>query len=148
MIFEAVAAVSAACKALEMAAGAAQNIESLGSYIGKLGAAEFDLQRAKNSKTLNETEAMKIVMAEETLRQSRENIKEVFLMTNRMDLWTDMMTKMAEARKNRQAFVKAEAARKAKFAKQLKQITLIAVICLFLVPAVVGSFIAWLTSNR
>jgi len=147
MILEAVAAVSAACKALEMAAGAAQNIESLGAYIGKLGSAEFDLQRAKNSKTLSEAEAMKIVMAEETLRQSRENIKEVFLMTNRMDLWTDMMTKMAEARKNRQAFIKAEAARKKKFRKELRQYAMIFLVVVALVPATIGGLLAWLTNK-
>ena len=147
MIFEAVAAVSAACKALEMAAGAAQNIEALGGYIGKLGAAEFDLQRAKNSKTLNEAEAMKIVMAEETLRQSKENIKEVFLMTNRMDLWTDMMLKMAEARKNRQAFLKAEAARKKKFKKQLTQYALIFAVVIVLVPATLVGLLTWLTNR-
>ena len=147
MILEAVAAVSAACKALEMAAGAAQNIEALGGYIGKLGAAEFDLQRAKNSKNLSEAEAMKIVMAEETLRQSRENIKEVFLMTNRMDLWTDMMTKMAEARKNRQAFIKAEIARKKKFRKELGQYAMIFVVVIVLVPATIGGLLAWLTNR-
>ena len=147
MILEAVAAVSAACKALEMAAGAAQNIEALGAYIGKLGASEFDLQRAKNSKTLSEAEAMKIVMAEETLRQSRENIKEVFLMTNRMDLWTDMMTKMAEARKNRQAFIKAEAARKKKFRKELRQYAMIFLVVVALVPATIGGLLAWLTNR-
>jgi len=147
MIFEAVAAISAACKALEMAAGAAQNIESLGGYIGKLGAAEFDLQRAKNSKTLTEAEAMKIVMAEETLRQSRDNIKEVFLMTNRMDLWMDMMSKMAEARKNRQAFIKAEAIRKKKFKKEMTQYALIFMVVIVLVPAAIGGLLAWLTNR-
>jgi len=147
MIFEAVAAVSAACKALEMAAGAAQNIESLGAYIGKLGAAEFDLQRAKNSKTLNEAEAMKIVMAEETLRQSRDNIKEVFLVTNRMDLWMDMMSKMAEARKNRQAFIKEEEVRKKRFRKQLSQYALIFAVVIVLVPATIGGLLAWLTNR-
>ena len=147
MILEAVAAVSAACKALEMAAGAAQNIESLGAYIGKLGASEFDLQRAKNSKNLSEAEAMQIVMAEETLRQSRENIKQVFLMTNRMDLWADMMTKMAEARKNRQAFIKAEIAKKKKFRKEMGQYAMIFVVVIVLVPATIGGLLAWLTNR-
>jgi len=59
MILEAVAAVTTACKALEMAAGAASNIESLGGYIAKLGSSEFDLQRAKNSKNLTESEAIR-----------------------------------------------------------------------------------------
>ena len=104
MILEAVAAVTAACKALEMAAGAAQNIESLGAYVAKLGSSEFDLQRAKNSKNLSEAEAMKIVMAEEQLRQSRAAIRQVFEATHRMDLWNEMQAKTAEARKNRQAF--------------------------------------------
>jgi hypothetical protein len=147
MIFEAVAAVSAACKALEMAAGAAQNIESLGAYIGKLGSAEFDLQRAKNSKNLSEAEAMKIVMAEETLRQSRENIKAVFLQTNRLDLWTEMMQKMAEARKNRQAFIKEEEVRKKRFRKQLSQYALIFAVVIVLVPATIGGLLAWLTNR-
>jgi len=147
MILEAVAAVSAACKALEMAAGAASNIEVLGAYIGRLGSAEFDLQRAKNSKNLSEAEAMQIVMAEETLRQSREAIKSTFLACNRMDLWTDMMTKMAEARKNRQAFIKAEAARKKKFRKELRQYAMIFVVVIVLVPATVGGLLAWLTNR-
>ena len=147
MILEAVAAVSAACKALEMAAGAAQNIESLGSVIARLGSSEFDLQRAKNSKNLSEAEAMQIVMAEETLRQSRENIKQVFLMSNRMDLWADMMTKMAEARKNRQAFIKAEIARKKKFRKEMGQYAMIFVVVIVLVPATIGGLLAWLTNR-
>lgn len=147
MIFEAVAAVSAACKALEMAANAAQNIESLSGYVSKLGSAEFDLQRAKNSKNLTESEAMKIVMAEETLRQSRENIKAVFLQTNRMDLWSEIMQKQAEARKNRKAFLKAEATRKKKFKKQLTQYALIFAVVLVLVPATIGGLLTWLTNR-
>ena len=147
MILEAVAAVTTACKALEMAAGAASNIESLAGYIGKLGSAEFDLQRAKNSKNLSEAEAMKIVMAEESMRQSRENIKQVFLATNRMDLWQDMMQKQAEARKNRQEFLKQEAIKKKKFMQQMRQLGLIVVVVILLVPAAVGALLAWLTNR-
>ena len=147
MILEAIAAASAACKALEMAAGAAQNIDSLAGYVAKLGSAEFDLQRAKNSKNLSDAEAMKIVMAEETLRQSRENIKSVFLASNRMDLWQDMMVKQAEARKNRQAFLKSEEVRKKRFRKQLSQYALIFAVVIVLVPATIGSLLAWLTSR-
>jgi hypothetical protein len=147
VILEAIAAASAACKALEMAAGAAQNIDSLAGYVAKLGSAEFDLQRAKNSKNLSDAEAMKIVMAEETLRQSRENIKSVFLASNRMDLWQDMMVKQAEARKNRQAFLKSEEVRKKRFRKQLSQYALIFAVVIVLVPATIGSLLAWLTSR-
>ena len=147
MILEAVAAVTAACKALEMAAGAASNIESLGAYIAKLGSSEFDLQRAKNSKNLSESDALKIVMAEETLRQSKENIKSVFLASNRMDLWQDMMIKQAEARKNRQAFLKSEGVRKKRFKKQLSQYALIFAVVIVLVPATIGGLLAWLTNR-
>ena len=147
MILEAVAAVTAACKALEMAAGAASNIESLGAYIAKLGSSEFDLQRAKNSKNLSESDALKIVMAEETLRQSKENIKSVFLASNRMDLWQDMMIKQAEARKNRQAFLKSEEVRKKRFRKQLSQYALIFAVVIVLVPATIGGLLTWLTNR-
>ena len=147
MILEAVAAVTAACKALEMAAGAASNIESLGAYIAKLGSSEFDLQRAKNSKNLSESDTLKIVMAEETLRQSKENIKSVFLASNRMDLWQDMMIKQAEARKNRQAFLKSEEVRKKRFRKQLSQYALIFAVVIVLVPATIGGLLAWLTNR-
>ena len=147
MILEAVAAVTAACKALEMAAGAASNIESLGAYIAKLGSSEFDLQRAKNSKNLSEADALKIVMAEETLRQSKENIKSVFLASNRMDLWQDMMIKQAEARKNRQAFLKSEEVRKKRFRKQLSQYALIFAVVIVLVPATIGGLLTWLTNR-
>jgi len=147
VILEAVAAVTAACKALEMAAGAASNIESLGAYIAKLGSSEFDLQRAKNSKNLSESDALKIVMAEETLRQSKENIKSVFLASNRMDLWQDMMVKQAEARKNRQAFLKSEEVRKKRFRKQLSQYALIFAVVIVLVPATIGGLLTWLTNR-
>ena len=147
MILEAVAAVTAACKALEMAAGAASNIESLGSAIARLGSSEFDLQRAKNSKNLSESDALKIVMAEETLRQSKENIKSVFLASNRMDLWQDMMIKQAEARKNRQAFLKSEEVRKKRFKKQLSQYALIFAVVIVLVPATIGGLLTWLTNR-
>ena len=147
MILEAIAAASAACKALEMAAGAANNIEQLGAYIAKLGSSEFDLQRAKNSKNLSEADALKIVMAEETLRQSKANIKSVFLASNRMDLWQDMMVKQAEARKNRQAFLKSEEVRKKRFRKQLSQYALIFAVVIVLVPATIGGLLAWLTNR-
>ena len=147
MILEAVAAVTAACKALEMAAGAASNIESLGSVIARLGSSEFDLQRAKNSKSLSEAEAMKIVMAEEQLRQSRAAIRQVFEATHRMDLWNEMQAKTAEARKNRQAFLKTEEARKKKFRKELTQYALIFAVVIVLVPATIGGLLAWLTNR-
>lgn len=147
MILEAVAAVTTACKALEMAAGACKNIEDLGGYISKLGTSEFDLQRAKNSKNLSEAESMKIVMAEEQLRQSRAAIRQVFEATHRMDLWNEIQAKTAEARKNRQAFLKEEEAKKKKFRTQVRQVALIALVCVFLVPAVVGGLLAWLTNR-
>jgi len=147
MILEAVAAVTSACKALEMAASAASNIESLGAVISRLGSSEFDLQRAKNSKNLTEAEAMKIVMAEEQLRQSRAAIRQVFEATHRMDLWNEMQAKTAEARKNRQAFLKAEEARKKKFRKELGQYAMIFAIVVVLVPAAIGALLAWLTNK-
>ena len=57
---------------------------------------------------MSEAEAAKAVMAEEMVRQSRQNIKDVFLATNRMDLWDDMQKKMAEARKARQEEIKRQ----------------------------------------
>ena len=147
MILEAVAAVTTACKALEMAAGAANNIESLGAFIGRMGAAEFDLQRAKNTaRSMSEAEAAKAVMAEEMVRQSRENMKSVFLATNRMDLWDDMQKKMAEARRTRQEEIKRLEARRKKRKKELIEILIAISICLGLVPIAIGLVIWWATS--
>lgn len=147
MILEAVAAVTTACKALEMAAGAANNIESLGVFIGRMGAAEFDLQRAKNqSRNMSEAEAAKAVMAEEMVRQSRQNIKDVFLATNRMDLWQDMQQKMADARKARQEEIKRQEALKRKQRKQMIEILIAIAIVLGLVPIAIGLVIWWATS--
>ena len=147
MILEAVAAVTTACKALEMAAGAANNIESLGAFIGRMGAAEFDLQRAKNTaRSMSEAEAAKAVMAEEMVRQSRENMKSVFLATNRMDLWDDMQKKMAEARRARQEEIKRQEALRKKRKKELIEILIAISICLGLVPIAIGLVIWWATS--
>jgi hypothetical protein len=147
MILEAVAAVTTACKALEMAAGAANNIESLGVFIGRMGSAEYDLQRAKNqTRFMSEAEAAKAVMAEEMVRQSRENIKSVFLATNRMDLWSDMLQKMADARKARQEEIKRQEALKRKQRKQMIEILIAIAIVLGLVPIAIGLVIWWATS--
>jgi len=147
VILEAVAAVTTACKALEMAAGAASNIESLGVFIGRMGAAEYDLQRAKNqTRFMSEAEAAKAVMAEEMVRQSRENIKSVFLATNRMDLWSDMLQKMADARKARQEEIKRLEALKKKQRKQMIEILIAISIVLGLVPIAIGLVIWWATS--
>ena len=147
MILGAVAAVTTACKALEMAAGAANNIESLGVFIGRMGAAEFDLQRAKNStKNMSEAEAAKAVMAEEMVRQSRQKMKDVFLATNRMDLWDDMQRKMAEARKARQEEIKRLEALKKIKRKQMIDILFAFAIAIGVVPLAIALVVWWATS--
>jgi hypothetical protein len=147
VIIEAVAAVTTACKALEMAAGAANNIESLGVFIGRMGAAEFDLQRAKNqTRSMNEAEAAKAVMAEEMVRQSRENIYNVFLATNRLDLWNDMQRKMAEARKARQEELKRQELAAKKRKKQMIEVLIVLAIALGLVPVAIALVVWWATS--
>jgi hypothetical protein len=147
MILEAVAAVTTACKALEMAAGAANNIESLGVFIGRMGAAEFDLQRAKNStRNMSEAEAAKAVMAEEMVRQSRQKMKDVFLATNRMDLWDDMQRKMAEARKARQEEIKRLEALKKIKRKQMIDILSAFAIAIGVVPLAIALVVWWATS--
>lgn len=147
MIIEAVAAVTTACKALEMAAGAANNIESLGVFIGRMGAAEFDLQRAKNqTRSMNEAEAAKAVMAEEMVRQSKENIYNVFLATNRLDLWNDMQRKMAEARKARQEELKRQELAAKKRKKQMIEVLIVLAIALGLVPVAIALVVWWATS--
>ena len=147
MIIEAVAAVTTACKALEMAAGAANNIESLGVFIGRMGAAEFDLQRAKNqTRSMNEAEAAKAVMAEEMVRQSKENIYNVFLATNRLDLWNDMQKKMAEARKARQEEIKRQELAAKKRKKQMIEVLIVLAIALGLVPIAIALVVWWATS--
>ena len=147
MIIESVAAVTTACKALEMAAGAANNIESLGVFIGRMGAAEFDLQRAKNqTRSMNEAEAAKAVMAEEMVRQSKENIYNVFLATNRLDLWNDMQRKMAEARKARQEEIKRQELAAKKRKKQMIEVLIVLAIALGLVPVAIALVVWWATS--
>jgi len=147
MILEAVAAVTTACKALEMAAGAANNIESLGAFIGRMGAAEFDLQRAKNTaRSMSEAEAAKAVMAEEMVRQSRENMKSVFLATNRMDLWDDMQKKMAEARRARQEEIKRQELAAKKRKKQMIEVLIVLAIALGLIPVAIALVVWWATS--
>ena len=147
MILEAVAAVTAACKTLEMAAGAANNIESLGAFIGKMGAAEYDLQKAKNSKRIiSEAEAAKAVMAEEMVRQSRQRMKDLFLSLNRTDLWDDMQRKMAEARKARQEEVRRLEALKKKQRKQMIEILIAISILVGLVPLAIALVVWWATS--
>jgi hypothetical protein len=64
-----------------------------------------------------------------------------------MDLWNEMQAKTAEARKNRQAFLKAEEDRKKKFRKELTQYALIFLVVIALVPAAIAALLSWLTNR-
>lgn len=137
MIIESVAAVTAACRALEMAAGAANNAESLGLFIGRLGAAEYDLQSAKLKKgrsAMSEVEAAQIVLAEEAARKMREKLYSVFLETNRLDLWKEIERKVFEARIERKKEIQRQAAERAQRLEAVKQVALIACLAIFLAP--------------
>jgi hypothetical protein len=95
---------------------------------------------------MSEAEAAKAVMAEEMVRQSRQKIKDVFLATNRMDLWDDMQKKMAEARKARQEEIKRLEALKRKQRKQMIEMLIALSIVLGLVPLAIALVVWWATA--
>jgi hypothetical protein len=112
-----------------------------------MGAAEFDLQRAKNQTTrMNEADAAKAVMAEEMVRQSKENIYNVFLSTNRLDLWNDMQKKMAESRKARQEEIRRQELAAKKRRKQMIEVLIVLAIALGLLPIAIALVVWWATS--
>ena len=72
-------------------------------------------------------------------------VKDAFVLSGNGALYQECMQEMANARKAKQEELARAAAKKKKLMTQIKQVALIALVCVFLVPAAVGALLAYLT---
>tara|TARA_R110001583_G_scaffold17728_1_gene71525 strand:+ start:163 stop:615 length:453 start_codon:yes stop_codon:yes gene_type:complete len=142
-----VAGVNMASNALKQAAASADDLSTIGSFLSKLGGAEVELARAQNQGGLNEADAIKAALARKQIAETMVAVKDAFVLSGNGALYQECMQEMANARKAKQEELARAAAKKKKLMTQIKQVALIALVCVFLVPAAVGALLAWLTNR-
>ena len=117
-----ISTINAAAGAINKVAGTCNDINTIGSFIGKLGQAQVDLQAYQNKKrgNLSQEEIIQITLAKKQYDDRMKEIRELFIYSGNAHLWDEIQLQMANARKQRIAEMRAkEAAR-----KRAKEITL------------------------
>jgi phosphoribosylformylglycinamidine (FGAM) synthase-like enzyme len=143
-----VAGVNAATSAIKQVAEAGNDLSSIGSFITRLGGAEVELARKVNEGSLNPAEAVQAALAKKQIQETMQEVKDLFTVSGNGHLYAECMTQMAQARKEKQAELARAAAAKKKFWKDMRQFGSILLLCLVLLPAVIGGLLAYLVNYR
>ena len=110
-----IATVNAAAGAINKVAGTCNDLSTIGSFVGKLGQAQVDLQAYQNKKrgNLSQEEIIQITLAKKAYDDRMNEIRDLFIYSGNAHLWDEIQMEMANARKSRIAEMRAkEAARK------------------------------------
>ena len=142
-----VAGVNMATSAIKQAAGTANDLSTIGTFLSKLGGAEVELAKAQNAGGLNEGDAVKAALARKQIAETMQEVKDLFVMSGNGHLYQECMQEMANARKAKQEELARLAILKRKRFKELRQLGMIVLLCLALVPTVVGGII-YMLMNR
>jgi|TARA_R110002072_G_scaffold70016_4_gene169523 hypothetical protein len=142
-----VAGVNMATSAIKQAAGTANDLSTIGTFLSKLGGAEVELAKAQNAGGLNEGDAVKAALARKQIAETMQEVKDLFVMSGNGHLYQQCMQEMANARKAKQEELARLAILKRKRYKELRQLGMIVLLCLVLVPTVVGGII-YMLMNR
>lgn len=142
-----VAGVNMATSAIKQAAGTANDLSTIGTFLSKLGGAEVELAKAQNAGGLNEGDAVKAALARKQIAETMQEVKDLFVMSGNGHLYQECMQEMANARKAKQEELARLAVLKRKRYKELRQLGMIVLLCLALVPTVVGGII-YMLMNR
>ena len=142
-----VAGVNMATSAIKQAAGAADDLSTIGVFLGKLGGAEVELAKAQNAGGLSEADAVKAALARKQISDTMQEVKDLFIVSGNGHLYQQCMQEMANARKAKQDELARLALLRKKRNKELRQLGMIVLLCLALVPAVVGG-IVYMLMNR
>jgi hypothetical protein len=140
-----VAGVNMASNAIKQAAGTADDLSTIGTFLGKLGGAEVELARAQNAGGLSEADAVKAALARKQIADTMQEVKDLFTISGNGHLYQQCMQEMANARKAKQEELARAAAKNKKFWKDMRQIGMLILLVLVLVPAAVGALLAYLT---
>ena len=143
-----VAGVNAATSAIKQVAEAGNDLSSIGSFITRLGGAEVELARKVNEGGLNPADAVQAALAKKQIQDTMTEVKQLFVISGNGHLFAECMAQMAQARKEKQAELARAAAAKKKFWKDMRQIGLIVLLVVVLIPAVIGGLLAYLLNER
>ena len=142
-----VAGVNMASNAIKSVAGTANDLSTIGTFLGKLGGAEVELAKAQNAGNLSEADAIKAALARKQIKDTMQEVKDLFTISGNGHLYQECMQEMANARKAKQEEIAKLVQVRAKRNKELRQIAMVLLICLALVPATVGGII-YMLMNR
>ena len=142
-----VAGVNLATNAIKQVAGTANDLSTIGTFLGKLGGAEVELAKAQNQGGLSEADAIKAALARKQISDTMQEVKDIFVISGNGHLYQECMQEMANARKAKQIEIAKLTQQKVKRNKELRQIAMVLLLCLALVPAVVGG-IVYMLMNR
>lgn len=140
-----VAGVNMASNALKKAAATADDLSTIGTFLSKLGGAEVELAKAQNQGGLSEGDAIKAALARKEIASTMQEVKDLFVLSGNGALYQECMQEMANARKAKQQELARLVRQKAARNKELRQIGLIVLICLIVVPLAVGLLLMRLT---
>ena len=142
-----VAGVNLATNAIKQVAGTANDLSTIGTFLGKLGGAEVELAKAQNAGNLSEADAIKAALARKQIADTMQEVKDLFTVSGNGHLYQQCMQEMANARKAKQEELAKLVKVRAKRNKELRQLAMIVLLCLALVPATVGG-IVYMLMNR
>ena len=142
-----VAGVNMASNAIKQVAGTADDLSTIGTFLGKLGGAEVELARAQNTGKLSEADAIKAALARKQIQDTMQEVKDIFIVSGNGHLYQQCMQEMANARKAKQDELARAVVAKRRFWKEIRQIGMLVLLVLVLVPATVGGLLAWLTNR-
>tara|TARA_R110001592_G_scaffold6018_2_gene32617 strand:- start:404 stop:856 length:453 start_codon:yes stop_codon:yes gene_type:complete len=142
-----VAGVNMASNAIKSVAGTANDLSTIGTFLGKLGGAEVELAKAQNAGNLSEADAIKAALARKQIKDTMQEVKDLFTISGNGHLYQECMQEMANARRAKQEEIAKLVQIRAKRNKELRQIAMVLLICLALVPATVGG-IVYMLMNR
>ena len=141
----AMAAVSAAVDMIKKASSTVDDVASLGPLIGKYFDAKHEavksVRESKKAGGSNMAKAIEIELALKSQRDFEVQLKGLFFSSNNMDVWNDIMKRVAELNKEDQLEADRERTR-AKNAKR-KQDELNEIILAVAILIVVFIFMAW-----
>ncbi len=142
-----VAGVNMATSAIKQAAGTADDLSTIGVFLSKLGGAEVELAKAQNQGGLSEADAVKAALARKQIGETMQEVKDLFVMSGNGHLYQECMQEMANARKAKQEELARLTLLRKRRNKELRQLGMIVLLCLALVPTVVGGII-YMLMNR
>ena len=133
-----IAGVNMASNAIKSAAGAADDLSTIGAFLGKLGGAEVELAKAQNAGGLSESDAIKTALARKQIADTMREVKDLFTLSGNGHLYQECMAEMAKARTAKQEEIAKLVRLRKKRNEELLQAGILILIFLVLVPAIVG----------